>query len=140
MTWLPKNYALSPVHYGRYSSVYLLMMVSLLMIEAGSVFGFHWLLQLGMWLLIPAWLLALQGLWQLHVWIKSSVEHFTSVLIMLLLLNGMLLVFSVFGGSIDMPVLDVVSFLSIFIIWPATLLVTAFFVIKTHTSGRTVSI
>ncbi len=139
MTWLPRNYALSPVHYGRYSSVYLLMMISLLMLEMGSVSSFHWV-QPGMWLLVPAWLLALQGLWQLHVWMKSNAEHFTRVLFILFLLNGALLVFAVPGYSIGLPMLELAPYLSIFVVWPITLLVIGFFVIKTPVSGRIVSV
>jgi len=139
LTWLPRNYALSPVHYGRYSSVYLLMMMSLLMLEVASVSSLHWV-QPAMWLLVPAWLLALQGLWQLHVWMKPGVEHFTRVLFILLLLNSALLVFGVFGYGFDLPLLEMVPYLSIFVVWPITLLVTAFFVIKTPVSGRVVSV
>lgn len=139
MTWLPRNFALSPVHYGRYSSVYLLMMISLLMLEMGSVSSLHWV-QPAMWLLVPAWLLALQGLWQLHVWIKSGVEHITRVLFMLFLVNAALLVFGALGYSFDLPMLEMGPYLSIFVVWPITLLVTVFFVIKTPVSGRIVSV
>jgi len=139
MTWLPGNYALSPVHYGRYSSVYLLMMISLLMLEVGSLFSFHWI-QPAMILLVPAWLLALQGLWQLHTWMKSNAEHFTRILFMLILLNGALLVFSVLGYSIDLPIMEMAPYLSIFVVWPIILLVIVFFVKKTPVSGRIISV
>ncbi len=109
------------------------------MLEVGLVSSFHWV-QPGMCLLIPAWLLALQGLWQLHVWMKSNAEHFTRVLFMLFLLNGALLVFAVPGYSIDLPILEMGPYLSIFVVWPITLLVIVYFVIKTPVSGRIVSV
>lgn len=139
LTWLPRNYALSPVHYGRYSSVYLLMMISLLMLEVASVSSLHWV-QPAMWLFVPAWLLALQGLWQLHVWIKSGVEHFTRVLFMLFFVNAALLVFCALGYGFDLSMLEMLPYLSILVVWPITLLVIVFFVIRAPVSGRIVSV
>jgi len=43
------------------------------MFETGALFGDYWV-DIGMWLFIPGWLVALQGLWNLNLWIKPGVE------------------------------------------------------------------
>lgn len=139
MTWLPRNFSLSPVHYGRYNSVYLITMISLLMIEFGAIFSHRWV-EFGMLLLIPGWLIALQGLWNLHAWMRSSVEIFSRTLLMLLFLNCTMLVFSLLGYSVDLPMLKLLALLSVLLIWPVVLIVTAFLVIKAPDSGRIISI
>ena len=139
MTWLPANYSLSPVHYGRYSSVYLFMMMSLFMFETGSLFGGYWV-DIGMWLLIPGWLLALQGLWNLHLWIKPGVEFFTGVLIKLFLLNFTFLILSVLESKFGLPVLKVVLFILTLIIWGMILAVLAMFVRKDSGSAKVISV
>lgn len=138
MTWLPKKYSLSPVHYGRYNSVYLFIMVSLIMIEYGSLFGQHWV-KLGMWLLIPGWLIALQGLWNLHVWIKSSIESISLTLLILLFLNSAMVVISVLGKSANMLMPEMMSLISILLIWPLIMLVSIFLIIKAPRSGRVIA-
>jgi hypothetical protein len=139
MTWWPKIHSLSPVHYGRYSSVYLFMMVSLIMLEAGSIFSIH-LVELGMLLLIPGWMIALQGLWDLHGWIKSSAQHFSRALLMLLFLNAAILVYSVTEQYVDLPVPAIISYFLILFIWPIIFIVMAFYVIKTSSTGRIISL
>ena len=61
MTWLPKKYALSPVHYGRYNIVYLMMFVALLMLETGALIS-NELIIAGMVLLVMAWYIAIQSM------------------------------------------------------------------------------
>ena len=139
MTWLPRKCSLSPVHYGRYNSIYLLIMLSLIMIEAGSLFSQAWL-DFGMMLLIPAWLLALQGLWNLHVWLSSSIKIISRILLMLLFLNSVMLVISVLGHNIEMPLSAVMPLLSLFVVWPIVMLVTLYLVMKATGSARIISI
>lgn len=139
MTWLPKKYALSPVHYGRYNSVYLIFMIALIMIEYGSLFSQSWA-EVGVWLLLPGWLIALQGLRHLHLWISASVEIFSGTLLILLFLNAALLVFNAFGHSVDLSMLTIMPLLSMLLFWPMIWVVTVLFVIKTAYSNRVISI
>lgn len=138
MTWLPIKYSLSPVHYGRYNIVYLLIMASLIMIEYGSLFGQLWV-ELGMWLLIPAWLIALQGLWNMHVWISSDMEIVSMTLLILLFFNGGVLVISALGMSVRLLMPDTMSLLSMLLIWPLIVLVSTFLIIKAPHSGRVIA-
>jgi hypothetical protein len=139
MTWLPRACSLSPVHYGRYNSVYLLIMISLIIIEYGSIYSHRWS-DLGILLLIPGWLIAMQGLWNLHIWMSSSVKDFSRVLLMLLFLNYAILIFSILAQSIDFSMPAIMPLLSIFLIWPIVLLITVFLVIKAPYSGRKITI
>jgi len=44
LTWFPKNFSLSPVHYGRYNVIYRLMMIGLGSLEVGIFFSNNWML------------------------------------------------------------------------------------------------
>lgn len=139
MTWLPEKCSLSAVHYGRYSSIYLLLMLSLIMIEVGSLFNPAWF-DVGMMLLVPAWLLALQGLWNLHVWLNSSIKIISKTLLILLFLNGVMLVFSVLGQMTGLPLSAMMSLLSLFLVWPLVMLVILYLVFKAPDSVRIISL
>lgn len=139
MTWIPGRYSLSPVHYGRYNSVYLVFMISLLFIEYGSIFSDHFS-EAGVLLLISGWLIALQGLWNMHSWMNTNVFTFSRALIMLLILNGGILIISAVGQGVDLPVAEIMSLSSLLLVWPAILVITAFLVIKAPGSGRKISI
>lgn len=138
MTWLPKKYSLSPVHYGRYNSVYLFIMASLIMIEYGSLFSQSWV-ELGMWLLIPGWLIALQGLWNLHVWIRSDMEIISLTLLILLFFNGTMAVISVLFMSMNMLMPEMMPLISMLLVWPLILLVSTLLIIKAPRSGRVIA-
>lgn len=139
MTWIPGRYSLSPVHYGRYNSIYLIFMVSLITIEYGSLFSDSWS-EAGMLLLIPGWLIALQGLWGLHSWINSGVAVYSRALLMLLGLNIAMLVIVALRQSIDLSISETTPLISILLVWPLVLLVTVFLVLKAPDSGRKISI
>ena len=96
LTWLPKKYSQSPIHYGRYNSIYLLMMTGLGILEAGIFLGNSWPL-IGMFLLVPAWLVALQGLRNVHIWINSESQSWSRQLLWLLSVNFVLLILSIAG-------------------------------------------
>ena len=74
MSLLPKSYAVSPVRYGRYNSIYLFMSVALLLLEAGALLGEAMIIA-GLVLMIPAWLITLQGLRNMHDWLPSDSQH-----------------------------------------------------------------
>ena len=84
MTWLPKKYALSPVHHGRYNSAYLLIFIALLALETGALISDE-LVTAGMALLVPGWIIAFQGIQDIHSWIQSQVQAVSRVILFLLL-------------------------------------------------------
>ena len=83
MTWLPKKYALSPVHHGRYNSVYLLMFIALLTLETGALISDE-LVTAGLILLVPGWIIAFQGMQDIHSWIQSQAQTVSRVILILL--------------------------------------------------------
>lgn len=83
MTFFPKKYALSPIHYGRYNSSYLFMMISLLMIETGALLS-SGLVTTGMILMLPAWIIALQGIRNMLGWISNESQKTCRIILFLL--------------------------------------------------------
>lgn len=84
MTWLPKKYALSPVHHGRYNSVYLLMFIALLTLETGALISDE-LVTAGIVLLIPGWIIAFQGILNIHSWLQPQAQTVSRVILFFLL-------------------------------------------------------
>ena len=80
MTWLPKKYALSPVHHGRYNSVYLLMFIALLTLETGTLISDE-LVTAGIVLLIPGWIIAFQGIQNIHSWLQPQAQTVSRVIL-----------------------------------------------------------
>ena len=109
------------------------------MIEYGLLFAQPWV-ERGMWLLIAGWLIALQGLWNLHVWIKSDMEMVSLTLLILLFLNGVMAVISVLAKSTNMLMPEMMPLLSMLLIWPLILLVSIFLIIKAPRSARVIVI
>ncbi len=138
LTWLPRKYSLAPVHYVRYNSVYLFGMAALISLELGSIFNNHWVLT-GMLLLIPGWIIALQGLSDMHSWIRSNVQIFSKLLLILLLLNLAILVIRTLQQNAGVLVFDGIAFISISLIWPLILVLSILLVIKAPAQGRTIS-
>lgn len=44
LTWLPKKYSLTPIHYGQYNVIYLFVMIGLGALEVGIFFSNNWVL------------------------------------------------------------------------------------------------
>jgi len=145
MSWIPGKYSLSPVHYGRYNSAYLFIMVSLFLLEASSVnhssaIRAYQLSEAGILLLIPGWLIVLQGLWDLHSWLRSNIALFSRALLLMLVVNATLLCLTGLDRMIPFPVSEIMPFISILLIWPIILAATLLLVIFAPKSGRKISL
>lgn len=139
MTWMPRAYSLSPVHYGRYNSVYIFVMVSLLLSEYGLLYNVIWM-KYGLIFLIPGWLIALQGLLNMHIWIASGEKHISKSLLVLLYLNFSLLACSAPLQFFDVLITDIMLILSLLLIWPIILVVITILVKNASNKGRIVSV
>ena len=118
LTWLPGKYSLSPVHYARYNAIYLFMMAGLTLVAVGILLGNNWLFG-GMLLFIPAWLIAVQTLWQAHTWLNTSAQSVSRVLILLLCANFLGLGLSIAGQVFDAYTLArLASSTSLLLVWP----------------------
>ena len=133
LTWLPRKHSLSPAHHGRYNSVYLFMMTALFLLEFASISGISrsgesWALA-GMLLLTPGWIIALQGLWDMHGWIRSKLQIFSQLLLTLLLINLVLLI-------ITALVIDVTTLIPVLITWPLIFFFSAVLIEKAPAKSR----
>lgn len=139
LTWLPNKFSLSPIHYGRYNVIYLLMMIGLGTLEAGILFSNNWIMA-GMLLFIPAWLLALQCLRDIHIWINSDAQQISRVLMLLLSFNFISLSLSILGqlySSGELTALATSS--SIFLIWPLLVVAALVLLLNAPAKGRVIS-
>jgi hypothetical protein len=100
MTWIPKKYALSPVHHGRYNSVYLLMFIALLTLETGALISDE-LVTAGIVLLIPGWIIAFQGIQNIHSWIQTQAQTVSRAILFLLLVILTCLLLSIVVSTSD---------------------------------------
>jgi hypothetical protein len=119
LTWLPKKYSLTPIHYGQYTVICLFVMIGLVTLEIGIFFSNNWILA-GMLLLIPAWLFSIQCLKDMHTWLNSDTQQISRVLVFLLLLNFSNLGFFILAwlyGSSELATLIISS--SFFFSWPS---------------------
>lgn len=139
LTWLPRKYSLSPVHYGRYNIVYLFSMAALILLELASMFNDHWALA-GILLLIPGWIITLQSLHDMHSWIKSNVQIFSRLLLILLLLNLAILLIRILEQNTTILVFDGTLLISMSIIWPLVLVLAALLVVKAPAKNRIISV
>ncbi|HEB81985.1 MAG TPA: hypothetical protein ENJ11_03885 [Gammaproteobacteria bacterium] len=126
LTGLPKKYALSPVHYARYTGIYLLMFVALLILEAGILLG-DALLITGMCLLLPAWLLSLRAISNIHEWLPADRQVFSRIILLLLVaqfagLGFALLVTLVPGTVTDRHELVLILAPTSLLVWLAVML------------------
>lgn len=140
LTLLPQKYSLSPVHYGRYNTIYLFMMTGLGVLEAGIFFDSHWIFT-GMLLLVPAWLIALQSVKHLHTWMNSAVHQLGQALRLLLSLNFITLGLSLTGQFYSAGILVILALsFSIFLVWPLLIGVSLALVYSSPAKGRAVSL
>ena len=137
LTWLPRRYSQSPVHYGRYNSIYLFTMLSLLSFELAAISNAHWLLA-GKLLLLPAWLIALQGLWEIHSWIKSNVQKISIVLLILLSLILTTLIFTIIEPYTTLQI-QTISVLMPLLLWPAVFILSILLIGKAPAQSRVIS-
>ena len=139
LTWLPKKYSLSPMHYGQYNVIYLFMMAGLGALEVGIFFSNNWILA-GMLLLVPAWLFAIQCLKDMHIWLNSTAQQISRVLLFLLLFNFSNLGLSILAllySSSDMATLATSS--SIFFSWPSIFVAALVLFLNAPAKGRVIS-
>ena len=139
LTSLPKIYSLSPIHYGRYSAIYLFMMIGLGFLEAG-IFASSKLVIAGMLLLIPGWLMTLQCLRHIHIWINSSAQQISRVLMLLLSLNFINLGLSVLGQYVSASKLTTLATSSsTLLIWPLLIATALTLLLYAPAKGRVIS-
>jgi hypothetical protein len=139
LTWLPRKHSLPPIHYGRYSTIYLFMMVGLGFLEAG-IFAGNKLIFAGMFLLIPGWLMTFQCLWNIHIWINSGAQQINRVLMLLLSLNLITLGLSVLGQYVSASKLATLATLSsTVLIWPLLIATTLILLLNAPDKGRVIS-
>lgn len=139
LTWLPKKYSLPPIHYGLYSAIYLFMMIGLGFLEAG-ILASNKLVLAGMLLLIPGWLMTFQCLWNIHIWINSSAQQISRVLIFLLSLNFINLSLSVLGEYISASKLTTLAISSsTLLIWPLLIAAALTLLFNAPAKGRVIS-
>ena len=138
LTWLPGKFSLSPVHYGRYNSIYLLMMTGLFGLEAGLLSGGNWIIA-GMLLLIPAWLVALQSLAYAHTWINARAQPFSRIFLVLLALNLITMLASVtariFGAE---PLSIATASASTLLLWPLLLVAMGLLLLAAPANRRVI--
>lgn len=140
LTSLPGKYSLSPVHYGRYNTMYLFMMCGLGIFEAGLFFGNHWIF-VGELLLIPAWLIGLQSMWNLHNWANSEAQQFSRPVMLLLLFHFICLCLSFLGQIYHVSTLTALAISSsIFLVWPVLFVAVLVLVLKAPAKGRIISL
>lgn len=136
---IPRNYSLSPVHFGRYSVIYLLMMIALAVLEIGIFFSSNWILA-GMLLFIPPWLLALQGIWNLHIWINTNAQLLSKILMSLLMLNFINLSLSILGQILSASLLTTLVISSTLLVWPMLVAATLILLLTAPAKGRVISL
>lgn len=140
LTWLPRKYSLSPVHYARYNSIYLFMMTGLLVLETGIIFGGNWAV-IGMLLLIPAWLIALQSLWNLHIWMNAGAQKVSRLMMLLVSLNFIYLNVSVLGPLFNAESLPILATtFSTVLVWPGFFIATLVLIFIAPAKGRIISL
>lgn len=140
LTWIPRKYSLSPVHYGRYNLIYLFMMIALAVLEIGIFFSSSWILA-GMLLFIPAWLVALQSLWNLHIWINSDVQLLSKILMLLLSFNFINLCLSILGLIFSASMLTTLATsASTLLVWPSLVAAALIFLLTAPAKGRVISL
>jgi hypothetical protein len=140
LTSLPQKYSLSPVHYGRYNTIYLFMMTGLGVLEGGIFFDSQWIFT-GMLLLVPAWLIALQSVKHLHTWMNSAVHRLGKALRLLLFFNFITLGLSILGQFYSASMLVILAMSSsILLVWPPLIGVSLALVYSAPAKGRVVSL
>ena len=139
LTWLPRRHSLSPVHYGRYNSIYLFTMLSLVLLEFASISNEHLALS-GMLLLLPAWLIALQGLWEMHSWIKSNLQKISILLLTLLSLVLATLIITILERYTGILSLHTVPVITLSLLWPAIFILSILLIIKAPAKSRIISL
>ena len=139
LTSLPKRYSLPPIHYGRYNAIYLFMMIGLGFLEAG-IFANSKLIFAGMLLLIPGWLMTLQCLQNIHIWINTSAQQISRVLLLLLSLNFINLSLSVLGQYVSASKLTTLATSSsTVLIWPLLIAAALTLLLNAPAKGRVIS-
>ena len=139
LTWLPKKYSLPPIHYGRYGTIYLFMMVGLGVLEAGILVS-NKLVFAGMFFLIPGWLMTFQCLWNIHTWISSGAQQISRVLMLLMSLNFITLGLSVLGHYVSASKLSTLATSSsTVLIWPLFIATTLALLLNAPAKGRVIS-
>ena len=139
LSWLPRRFSLSPVHYGRYNSIYLFTMLSLLSLEFASIINNHWTLT-GMLLLIPGWLIALQGLWEMHTWIKSNVQKISMLLLTLLTLVLATLIITILEHYVGTMPPHVTPVIILSLLWPPVFILSILLILKAPANSRIISL
>lgn len=140
LSWIPKKYSLSPVHYGRYNVIYLLMMIALGILEIGIFFSSNWILA-GMLLFIPAWLVALQSLWNLHIWINADAQQPSKILMLLLSINFINLSLSLIGQFFSASMLTTLATsTSTLLLWPLLVAAAFLLLLTAPAKGRVISL
>ena len=148
LNWIPRKYSLSPVHFGRYNLIYLFMMIALGILEIGiffssifsSIFSSNWILA-GMLLFIPAWLVALQSLWNLHTWINSDAQQPSKILMLLLSLNFINLSLSLLGQIFSASMLTTLATSSsALLVWPLLVVAALILILTAPAKGRVISL
>lgn len=140
LTWLPRRFSLSPVHYARYNGIYLFTMAALVTIEISLYSASDWIFA-GMLLLVPAWLIALQSLWHLHSWLNANVQAFSRVLMLLLALNFICLALSITGQLVSADMLTIFAISSSnLLVWPLLLLTSLVLFLIAPAKGRIISL
>jgi hypothetical protein len=139
LTWLPKKYSLPPIHYGHYSTIYLFMMTGLGFLEAG-ILASNKLVFAGMLLLIPGWLMTFQCMWNIHIWINSSAQQTSRVLMLLLSLNFINSSLSVLGQCVNANKLTTLAISSsTLLIWPLLIAAALTLIFNAPAKGRIIS-
>jgi hypothetical protein len=139
LAWLPKKYSLSPIHYGRYNAIYLLMMLGLGTLEAGIFFSNN-LVIAGMLLFIPTWLIAIKSLSDIHIWLNRDAQNISRILMLILAINFISLALSILAWfySLSEPGILATSF-SIFFIWPSLVIAALVLLLNAPADGRIIS-
>ena len=140
LTWLPRKYSQSPVHYARYSSIYLFMMAGMILIETGMFLGGGWMVA-GMLLLVPGWLIALQSLRHVHGWMSRNTQRTSRILMLLLAINFVCLGLTVLGQMFTAATLtQIPALVSMLVLWPGVFAVSLTLLLTAPANGRVISL
>jgi len=120
------------------------MMIALGILEIGiffsSIFSSNWILA-GMLLFIPAWLVALQSLWNLHTWINSDAQQLSKILMLLLSLNFINLSLSLLGQIFSASMLTTLATSSsALLVWPLLVVAALILILTAPAKGRVISL
>ena len=140
LSLLPKKFSQSPVHYAQYGLINIFMMAGLGIVEAGLLLGNDWT-NIAMLVLIPAWLLALQSIRNLHIWLPAEVQVRSRLLILLLTLNLSFLVLALIGQIVRADLLsDIAAASSALLVWPLALVASVALVLSAPNKVRVISL